>query len=283
MSISYVLIGFTYSLWQIFALFAIIGAGLGTFMGAFVNLPSIYIARFYPKGIATARACTMNWFFAGMMAGAMVASSLYTEQGKKTAWIVVGCCPLLGAAILSLITAPLINDRLEALQGEKTPNYLEATQHRLEILQKSKGEDPHIFLKKLSDDLRFKLEDRNYILWHGNMQRLVQQCIDDALPELRVWNDKEVNEKGEAVPGFSFLQDVASLHVAHENYQIVADMEERFHYDLHSHLSGLDSFYNHHIHVDWTAYEDFRSDFKSGQHSAAANNAMRNRMMSANH
>jgi len=83
-------------------------------MGAFVNLPSIYIARFYPKGIATARACTMNWFFAGMMAGAMVASSLYTEQGKKTAWIVVGCCPLLGqdfTLTLTLMMNPDPNPR----------------------------------------------------------------------------------------------------------------------------------------------------------------------------
>jgi len=50
MGSAYILVGHATALWQVFALFSFIGAGLGTFMGAFVNLPSIYIAKFYPKG-----------------------------------------------------------------------------------------------------------------------------------------------------------------------------------------------------------------------------------------
>ena len=89
------------------------------------------------------------------------------------------------------------------------------------------------------------------------MQRLVEKCLDDALPELRPWDDNEVSPDGTKKPGFSFLCDVASLNVAHGNYEMVAQMEKKFDYDLHSHFEAADAFYNHHIHVDWQDYSDF--------------------------
>ena len=57
-----------------------------------------------------------------------------------------------------------------------------------------------------------------------------------------------------------------------------------FSYDLHSHLSGLDSFYNHHVHVDWEAYEEYVAHGgKDAAENEAANVFHRNRMATETH
>ena len=254
---------------------------LGAFMGAFVNLPSIYIAKFYPKGIATARACTMNFFFGGMMCGAMIASSVYETQGKEVAWACVGACPLLGALILSGVAAPTIKAALDGLGDENKAGFLEPTKERLELLHATQGMDPDLFLKQLKEEMLVRLQERNYFLWHGTMQKLIDKCIDDALPELRPWDDHEIGPHGEEKAGFSFLQDVASLHVAHGSYDMVRVLEGKFKYDLHSHFDATESFFNHHVHVDWGEYTHFIEG--GGSKQAADEIFHRNRVAAQTH
>ena len=49
---AYVAIALATELWQLFIGFGAIGIGIGLFMGAFVNVPSLYVAKFYPNKVA---------------------------------------------------------------------------------------------------------------------------------------------------------------------------------------------------------------------------------------
>jgi len=199
----------------------------------------------------------MNFFFGGMMCGAMVASTVYESYGRRVAWACVGACPLGGALILAGVAAPTIKAALAGLEGGAKPGFLEPTKERLQMLQESNGMEVHAFLKKMKHSLEDTLRERNYTLWHGNMQRMVEKCIDDAFPELSPWDDQEIGPNGDRRAGFSFLQDVASLNVAHGNYEMVQHLEDKFQYDLHSHFDASEAFYNHHVHVDWNEYATF--------------------------
>ena len=49
---AYVAIALATELWQLFLAFGAVGIGIGLFMGAFTNVPSMYVAKYYPNKVA---------------------------------------------------------------------------------------------------------------------------------------------------------------------------------------------------------------------------------------
>merc|ERR1719326_2384026 len=115
---------------------SISGGGVGLFLAANVNLPSVYIAKQYPKAIGSARAFTMTFFFVGMLVGSVAAAAIFESSGAEIAWIGVAVGPLCATVVVYSYTAPVITSRLKQLTGEM-PDWLEHTELRDKVLEQT--------------------------------------------------------------------------------------------------------------------------------------------------
>jgi MFS family permease len=243
LSVAYACIGSTTELWQIFMCMAFNGAGVGLFLAAFVNLPSIYIAKFYSKSIGGTRAFTMTFMFVGMMSGSVLAASLFTNGSVELAWAVVACGPLIATAVIFTYTSPTIVSRIKQLDGGK-PEWLEMNEKRQYYNKLTQGQKPKEWLGWLTKDLEAKLEERHYTIFNGHVQRAVAKAIDSALPELADFDFQETDKDGNITPGYTHLlnlsnffaeQDMTDVIRMHEEYVRTEFNQE---YDLHSQLDA---------------------------------------------
>jgi len=259
MALAMGLCGVSTQLYQLFLCFSLGGAGTGLFMGGFVNVPSIYVAKYYPKRISQARSCPLTFMYAGMMCGSLLGANIFKLFGVSAAWFAIAVCTFIPVCVLVFFTTAMISTRLAAIDDDE-PAREGLTAEQLEILRKSDGLQPAVFMEQMSSDLEEALNERNYYMWSGDMQRLVKKAILQALPPLQPWDDNEVDEEGIKKPGFSFLKDVTLLHAKLGNYERIKILEEKFNYDLHSHLDGLDFLYARATSINMEEMEEFSLD-----------------------
>merc|ERR1719224_328492 len=108
-----------------------------------------------------------------MMCGSLAAATIYVNSGAVVAWISVAVGPICATIVVCTYTAPVITSRLKELSGEK-PDWLEHTDKRDEILAKTEGIDPEVFLAHIGEDIKDTLRKKNYVLWSGHIQRAIK-------------------------------------------------------------------------------------------------------------
>jgi len=236
LALGYIGMGFTQELYQMFICMTLNGGGVGLFLAAYVNMPSVYIAKMYPKTIGSARAFTMTFFFVGMMVGSILVATIYETSGGEITWIAVASGPICATLLVCFYTAPVIVSRLKELSGEKH-GWLEHTEFRDEVLKKTEGEEPQVFLAGLKDLIESELEERNYVLWSGHNQRLIRKALLNAIPPLTKFDKTDVDSEGKA--GVTHMRELSTLMAEHGMYDAIEVHEEITGLDLHSHLGTL--------------------------------------------
>eukprot|EP00658_Telonema_sp_P-2_P074478 TRINITY_DN6370_c0_g1_i2.p1 TRINITY_DN6370_c0_g1~~TRINITY_DN6370_c0_g1_i2.p1 ORF type:complete len:527 (-),score=149.19 TRINITY_DN6370_c0_g1_i2:165-1745(-) len=119
-------LSFVDSLGLVFVAMGGVGLGQGLFMGAYSNLPTSYIAKFYPHNIAEARSVPVNFLYGGLAAGPLIAGQVYTNEGQKLSWITVSAAFGMCTAILCFAAT-----RIEANLLDPDQVVAEEIQHRV--------------------------------------------------------------------------------------------------------------------------------------------------------
>ena len=80
-------ISFTSEIWQLAISNCLAGAGFGTFLGAYINVPNAYIMKFLPASAAQARTIPTIYMAVGSMAGPQVVSRVMGLDTAAGRWL----------------------------------------------------------------------------------------------------------------------------------------------------------------------------------------------------
>jgi len=187
---------FTDQLYQCFIASAVMGGGQGLLFGAFVSLPTAYIATHYPHAVAEARSIPMNFLYLGLTLGPIVSGEVYVSEGQKVSWYVVAATICVGGVLLG-VTATMIQSVMKDPLLEKMELLQVKTMLKTNAMPKEK------FIQSLHSDVDRLLRERNYYVWNGRLQIIIKRLIEKALPPLRPFTAKD--------HGAQHMDDIATL------------------------------------------------------------------------
>ena len=190
------------ALWHLVLLNSVMGVGIGTFFGCFMNAPSPYLAKVHPAKISQGRAVYFQFLTVGLIIAPVMLARIFEAKGLKAGFGVAGGFMILGAVVCGVVvrrmkiaTEPKKRGEAGGVEGGGSEHGGEnLTPFERQEMERTGARPVDAFLDELFDGLKAKLRARNYRLTHRSIQVLVAAALDQALPPLTEWRKVESNQ-----------------------------------------------------------------------------------------